>query len=281
MKYYSREITNSHKYQKTYFILLPDSFSSEMKYLLSIPKFIFTAWGGIFFTITMIFVFPVYFIVFGTFGSSAPRIAHRIAQIWAKVVFTGFFIRLRISGKELIDEKKTYVFAANHQSLLDIPAYVRCADNTSHFLAKEELTKIPILGYVIKKFYITVKREDKADRKKSLETMMNSILRGISVFLCPEGTRNKTDGLLLDFRDGAFVLAIEAQIPIAVLTVMNSKKLLPPTGFFSLSPGTIHAKWDPPIETKGMKEEDIPALKERVRNMMLKNIEEFNLTKSF
>jgi len=47
--------------------------------------------------------------------------------------------------------------------------------------------------------------------------MRQSMEKGISVFLCPEGTRNKTDQPLLDFKDGAFRLAIATQKPLAIV----------------------------------------------------------------
>lgn len=158
---------------------------------------------------------------------------------------------------------------ANHRSMLDIPLYALSCKNTFRFLAKAELTKVPLLGYVIKKLYITVNRGDRRDRSRSLEAMTASIKENISVFLCPEGTRNTTGTPLLEMKDGAFLTAIKTQLPIAVLTVMNTEKLLSPKRPFELRPGKMIAHWSEPIETKGMNESDIGVLKERIRKMMM------------
>lgn len=230
--------------------------------------------AAICFSISLLIVVPCYFFVFSFYPEDkAPHIAHRnISRRWAKLFYILFFIRVKIKGKEFIDEKKTYVFVANHLSQLDIPAYAIACKNTIRFLAKIELTKIPLMGYVIHKLYLSVDRSNKEARYRSMQNMRKSLEEGISVFICPEGTRNRTSQPLLDFKDGAFRLAIEAQIPVAVLTVMDSQKLLSPLRPVELAPGTIHAIWDKPVETKGMTEKDIPALKEKVRALMIAHL---------
>jgi len=95
----------------------------------------------------------------------------------------------------------------------------------------------------------------------------------ISVILFPEGTRNRTQKPLLDFKDGAFRLAIETQLPIAVLTILNTKDFLP-AGKFGLKPGTINARWNEPLQTKGLNLKDVPMLKEKARDMLLKNLKD-------
>jgi 1-acyl-sn-glycerol-3-phosphate acyltransferase len=106
--------------------------------------------------------------------------------------------------------------------------------------------------------------------------MRRSLDEGISVFLCPEGTRNRyEEPPLLDFRDGAFRLAVATQTPIAALTVLNTGRKLSPLRPIELAPGTLHCMWSTPIETKGMTIEDIPALKEKVMQEMIAHLREY------
>ena len=184
-------------------------------------------------------------------------------------LFVFFFIRIKIKNKQFIDPEKTYVFVANHVSFLDILLYARSCKNTFRFLSKAELAKVPLMGYVIKNLYITVDRGDKKDRSKSLDKMKESLDEGISVFLAPEGTRNKTEQPLLDFREGSFRLAIKAQVPLAILTIKNSQKLLSPHRPLEMRPGIIYAEWSEPIDTSNMTEEDVVMLKEKARDTML------------
>ncbi len=127
------------------------------------------------------------------------------------------------------------------------------------------------MGFIIRKLYISVNRKSKEDRLRSKQRMMASIKEGISVFICPEGTRNTSQATLLEFKDGAFQLAIDAQVPIAVLTIHGSSKLLSPIGFL-FHPGKIKAIWAGTIDTKGMNSNDLPRLKAQAREMMLKDL---------
>lgn len=242
-------------------------------FFIRVLRFIYGILAATLFAVSLLLVVPVYFVVFSLFPEKkAPHVAHKVSRAWAKLFYLLFFIRVNIKNKELIDEKKTYVFVANHLSQLDIPAYAIACKNTIRFLAKIELTKIPLMGYVIHKLYLSVDRSSKEARHQSMLNMRKSLDEGISVFICPEGTRNRTSQPLLDFKDGAFRLAIQAQVPLAVLTVMDSKKLLSPLRPVELAPGTIHAVWDKSIDTTGMAEADVPALKEKARNLMLKHL---------
>jgi 1-acyl-sn-glycerol-3-phosphate acyltransferase len=245
-----------------------------MKLLVRFSRFVFALIAGLLFTISLILVVPCYFFVFSAYSKDkAPHAAHKISRTWTKVLFLLFLIRVKVGNRNFIDSRKTYIFIANHRSLLDIPAYAYACKNTIRFLAKIELTKIPLMGYIINKLYVSVDRKDKEARKQSMERMKDSLKEHVSVFICPEGTRNKTDEPLLDFRDGAFRLAIESQLPLAILTVRNTEKLLSPFKLFSLSPGTIYCTWSKPIETKGMTEDDLGRLKEMARELMLKTLD--------
>jgi 1-acyl-sn-glycerol-3-phosphate acyltransferase len=213
---------------------------------------------------------PCYVVVFNFWKKEkAPFAAHRLTQLWAQIVFFSFLVRYKIKNKEFIERNKTYIFVSNHRSQMDIPLSVASCKNTFRFLAKSELIKIPLLGYMIKNLYITVSRTDKKDRSRSMDSMIKSINENISVFLYPEGTRNKTHNPLINFHDGAFRLAIKTQKPIAVLTITDSDKVLPPLGLPLVYPGIIHGEWSRPVETTGMTEEDMPSLKEKVRDIMI------------
>lgn len=221
------------------------------------------------FAVSLVLVLPLYILLFRAFSADkAPRLAHRVSRGWAATLFFFFGIRFRCSHRQYIDPSATYIFIANHRSMLDIPAYALSCPHTFRFLSKEELTRIPLLGYVIRKLYITVKRSDKMDRKKSIEKMLQSLQEGISVFLAPEGTRNTTPRTLLDFKDGAFRLALAAQLPLAVLVLHNSAERLSPLRPLQFSPGSLYAEWLPVFDTRGMKEEDMPLLKEQVHKAM-------------
>lgn len=219
-------------------------------------------------------VMPCYVVIFSFLPKSkAPFRAHKISRFWAKLLFTCFFIKVDIKGMELIKPDIAYVFVCNHRSQMDIPLFARACVNAFRFLAKIEVTKIPLIGYVVKRLYITVDRKSKDDRAKSFVKMQDSLLKEkISVVIFPEGTRNRTKETLIDFKDGAFRLAIETKLPIAVLTIFNSGEFSPANKFLQLKPGTLRAMWTEPIPTDKMTLDDVPRLKEQVRQRLLETL---------
>jgi 1-acyl-sn-glycerol-3-phosphate acyltransferase len=246
--------------------------------ILRFFKALFGIYAALFFIATLLITTPLYFIVFLCLSDKkAPHIAHRvISRSWARILSWGFFTPVRVKNFSYIDPDKAYVMIANHRSQLDIPLYALASRNTLRFLAKAELTKIPLLGFIIRKLYMTVNRDDRADRNRSIEIMRKSLDENISVFLCPEGTRNRYDDPpLLDFRDGAFRLAVITKTPIAVLTLLNTGEKLSPLRPIEFTPGMLYAVWDKPIDTSNMTLEDVPALKEKVRGMMIGHLMEF------
>ncbi len=229
-----------------------------------------------------LFILPLFYAFIFLFFSEqrAPHLAHRlVSRAWAFYLHFLFVQPIRVKHRDRIDPEKAYVFVANHRSQLDIPLFALACKNTFRFLAKAELTKIPLMGYVIRKLYITVDRTDRTDRNRSIDKMRRSLDSGISVFICPEGTRNRNETpVVSEFRDGAFRLAILTQTPIAVLTVYNTADKLHPRRPFELSPGPLYASWTDVIETRGMTMDDLPALRERVHTQMTNNISRFRET---
>ncbi|MCC7303673.1 MAG: 1-acyl-sn-glycerol-3-phosphate acyltransferase [Bacteroidia bacterium] len=226
---------------------------------------ILAVYGTLLFALTLILAVPTYFFVFTFFPPQrAPRAAHQVSRFWAGVLMFFLMVRVRVKNREILDPNAVYVVIANHLSQLDIPTYAIACTPVVRFLAKAELGKIPLLGYVIRRTYLMVKREDKADRHKIMIAMQKTLEEGIGLFLCPEGTRNRTEQALLPFKDGAFRLAIRAQVPLAVLVVYNSHLRNRPAQPLSLVPGTIEAEWLEVVDTRGMTEEDVEKLRDRV-----------------
>ena len=105
-------------------------------------------------------------------------------------------------------------------------------------------------------------------RAKSVLYLKKVLDQGVSVFLYPEGTRNKTNAPLASFQKGAFRLAIQTQRPIAIQTIVNVSDITSTTKSFDLRPGVVYVIWDQSIETKGLTLKDVPLLEHKVRSTM-------------
>lgn len=238
----------------------------------NIFRYFFSIYALLVFIPTALMAYLIYVLVINL--SPRARIIHNVHKVsvaWAHVFYALIFVRVKILNVDGYDKTKVYVCISNHRSLLDVPAWALACRHAVRFLSKEEMTKIPVFGYVLKRVYLTVNRADRNDRLRSLEKMKATLAQGISVFLAPEGTRNRSKNILLDFKDGAFRLAIAAQVPLRILTLYNSDNLLSPASLFSLKPGTIYGVWENPVATAGMTDNDISNLKQQARAISEKN----------
>lgn len=97
----------------------------------------------------------------------------------------------------------------------------------------------------------------------------SEIQQGHSVFLYPEGTISSA-GKLRGFKNGAFKLAIEQQVPIVPITFLNNWKLLQNGGFFKANgrPGISRIIIHKPIATVGMTEDDLVSLRSTVHEII-------------
>jgi 1-acyl-sn-glycerol-3-phosphate acyltransferase len=243
-----------------------------MKALIKIFGFLWALWGCFWFMVIVIPFTNAYAILFLFTGKKYVRTCiwincHYLCSLLLKLCL----IRLEIYGKEKMDPARTYVYVANHIAQFDVPVSGASVPHPVSFLAKSEIKMIPFFGYMTKMLAIMVDRKNAESRVKSLKYMIQELHKGYSIFIYPEGTRNRTGQPLKEFKDGAFKTAISAQIPIAVQTLVGTKEINNPKGL-QLYPGTVKVYWSEPIETTGMTLDDMPALIERVKNEMLKHL---------
>ena len=198
----------------------------------------------------------------------------RIPVLISRLCFFFFGVKLQLRGAENLDQKKQYIFIANHSSNLDPLIPGACSSNYFKYIGKAEVLKIPIVGFVLKNLNFPVKREDKIARMKVMDLMRLAIEDGAGIFFFPEGTRNKTPKTLLPFHDGAFKLSIEKQIPLVVLTIINGWEICPPNKWL-LKPGKLHCVWSHPISPAPFTLENLSAFKEHTRKLMMTEIENF------
>ncbi len=193
-----------------------------------------------------------------------------VAYWWSKAVFAVTGIRVIALGLEKIDKSKPYVYVSNHASLFDITAVVVAVSRYVRFIAKKEITRVPIFGWATARAHIMVDRKSGPDSARSLEKAAKRIALGESVIVFAEGTRTR-DGKMLPFKRGAFSLAIQAGVPIVPLTILGSYDIMP-KGRLSVRKGVITILVDPPIEVHEYRDKQgAIALMNRVREIIERN----------
>ena len=211
-------------------------------------------------------------------GKRANDYTYWVTKWWGKTLLAFMLVRVTHEGSEKINpEDGAHILVSNHLSTMDIPICMATASIPFSFLAKQEVDKLPIIGYLARNMHVYVNRKSKESRRESFEGMKRHIHNGHSIHIYAEGTRNMTNELLQDFYDGAFRLAIETQRPIATLTICDSDKIATPKEPFRVSPAWVHCIWEESISTEGMTvEHDLERLKLMVRERILHNLENYH-----
>ncbi len=174
------------------------------------------------------------------------------------------------------------IFVGNHTSYLDIvlsPFYI---DHLAIYLGKAELLKAPLFKIFFKKMDVPVDRKSRKDAVRSIKRMEAEIDKGHSLVIFPEGTIPVNTLQTLPFKNGAFKLAIEKQIPIVPIVNLNNYKMLQNGGFFKSfgRPGIAKIVVLEPVITTGMTEENLVTLRDHVFTLINNTLKEYYGTKN-
>jgi 1-acyl-sn-glycerol-3-phosphate acyltransferase len=187
-----------------------------------------------------------------------------IARQWVRWILWTCRVRVEASGLEQVDLRRPHVWMSNHQSVFDVAAIVATIPVSWRFVAKRELTRIPLFGWALRVGgHVIVDRGDRERSVASLREAARRVAAGTHVIIFPEGTRSPT-GRLRGFKSGGFHLAIEAGVPIVPVTVSGSRRIAPKRSL-RVESGLVRVRYGRPIPTEGMGPGDLAALKERVR----------------
>lgn len=195
-----------------------------------------------------------------------------VARFWAKIVLYGSGFIPKVKKEREVNRDRSYMFVANHTSMADIMLMLYCVKNPFVFVGKKELAKIPIFGFFYKRTCILVDRSSQKSRKEVFDRAQERLKAGTSICIFPEGGVPDDEAVILDeFKDGAFRLAIDHQIPILPLTFLDNKKRFSYT-FFSGSPGLMRAFVHKEIPTKHLTQEHKKVLKMKAWNVILNKL---------
>lgn len=237
--------------------------------MIKILRYIYTMYTAIIFISFLLITAPFFFLFSFLLGDRSLKPVLFLCKFIAIGFGTLCGIFYRYHQNSSIDKKRAYMLIANHRSNLDAPVCATVWPGRVRFLGKKELLKIPLLGQLLKVTIVVVDRSNAESRRKSITSLAGYMKNGDSVFIFPEGTRNKTtDQPLLDFKEGAFRIAVELQAPILPILFLHTDEIMPNKKIL-MKPGTVDVYYLDAVETTGLGTQDIPALKERVRNIMM------------
>jgi 1-acyl-sn-glycerol-3-phosphate acyltransferase len=228
----------------------------------------FHHWRTVFYLIPAV---SVYTIVMGslsllsTIVDRTGDLGHRCARTWAWLILKTSGVRVRVTGLEHLDPRRSYVFAANHASIYDIPIVFTSIPMQLRIVAKQSLGRIPFMGWHLHHSgHLLVDRKNPGP--DIVEKMKRLVKEQHSLIVFPEGTRS-VDGTLGRFKKGSFLVAIDAQLPVVPVSIRGSSHVMK-KGRVMVQPGEVDLAIHPPIPTIGVGRDDAREFAGRVREVI-------------
>ena len=240
-----------------------------MKYLKIPFLLIWRAWFYVLMFTTIIIMVP--FLLVLTAKESYYHAFWKMIHIWGKIIVYGMGFQLDVKYDQKIEPDKSYMFCANHASFIDPFIMIALSKNPIVFVGKKELVKIPIFGFFYRRVVIMVDRSNGQSRKNVYARAKRRLQNGVSMGIFPEGLVPSEDIILAPFKNGAFSLAIEFEIPIVTQIYYDAKRYFS-WNFFKGRPGTIRVKQYEFIETKNLTQADMELVKQKVFNMLYNDL---------
>lgn len=197
----------------------------------------------------------------------------RLVRMRRRIALTGSYLSgvfYQVKKQEEIDWSRTYLICANHTSNLDITAIMYACKNDFSFMGKQELLDNPVTGFFFKTVDIPVDRNSKMSAFRAFKKAQTYLEEKRSVVIFPEGGISDTFPPTLDaFKNGAFKLALEMQVPILPVVIENAWDILWDDGRARGSrPGIVRMHLLAPVETRHYKG-DADALRDAIYTDML------------
>jgi 1-acyl-sn-glycerol-3-phosphate acyltransferase len=212
-----------------------------------------------------------------TIYSGNIRAAYGLKKVWAFTIclLSGIIPVIRYTKK--FEWPKKCIVVSNHTSYLDIVLSVFYMKHTTLYMAKSELMKAPLFKIFFKAMDIPVDRKSKMGSHRAFIQAGQKLDNGYSMMIYPEGTIS-SEGKMKPFKNGAFRLAVEKQVPVIPVANLNNWKLLQNGGFFKSfgRPGLAKIVVGDPINTVGMTEENLVNLQQEVRSFIQTELDKYN-----
>ncbi len=240
-----------------------------MRIFVKIGLLLYNIYAAAIFLALMFLIMPVVIFAAALGKMQGGNIIYALCRFWTDTCFLFWGIWHKNLFEQPHDKKKQYIFVSNHISFIDIPVIFKVIRGQRiRILGKYEMSKIPIFGFLYRNAVVMVNRSDAEHRRQSVEQLKSIIKKGVSVFICPEGTFNMTNRPLKEFYNGAFRLAIETQTPIKPLLFLDTYDRMNYKSILSLTPGKNRAVYLEEVPVEGLTTDDVEMLKQKVYDIM-------------
>jgi 1-acyl-sn-glycerol-3-phosphate acyltransferase len=194
--------------------------------------------------------------------------ARRLVGAWSRLLLYLWGVKVRVHGLGELPAGAA-VYAANHQSALDIPILFGYLPVDFRIVHKRSLYLVPFVGwYLWCGGHVSIDRSRAFRAKRSMARAAERIRGGASLAVFPEGTRSH-DETVQAFKRGSFVLALQAGVPVVPVSLVGVKRVVP-RGLTRVRPGTVTLLVHPAVATGGRAVEDAAGLADEVRQVVVR-----------
>ncbi|MFY0643393.1 MAG: 1-acyl-sn-glycerol-3-phosphate acyltransferase [Bacteroidia bacterium] len=236
------------------------------------------AWA-VYFLICFILFFLIFYPAFVILLAKESRYpaAHKLRRIWGRIIMFISGLRPSTTYEEKLDPNKTYIFTPNHFSYLDILSANVQMPFYFNFMAKSELGKIPLFKVFFNTIDIPVERSTLSGARKALQGARERLAKGVSLLNFPEGGIGEIVPKMSRYKMGAFKLAIEQNVDIVPITIIDNWKRMPSGGLADGgSPGKMRMHVHRPIPTSNLKDGDEEMLANEVYRIIEEKFNQMN-----
>ena len=237
------------------------------------------------FIITAAFV--VLFLILGSpllliehlIGKSDPekksRTSLKIVQWAFRRVIQCSGTTITVNGRENIPDGQPVLYVGNHRSYFDIVIGYTLVKGECGFVAKKEMEKIPLLSHWMRNLHcLFLDRENVKEGLKTILTAIDYVKKGISIWIFPEGTRSKEEGML-PFKEGSFKIAEKTGCPIIPVAISHTADIFE-NHFPRVKKAHVIFTFCEPIQTSQLTKEEKKALGVRVQKVIEEMLERQN-----
>lgn len=207
----------------------------------------------------------------------APEKGHIYAQncvvIGFKIILFLSGVKVTVKGKENILRDRAALYTYNHRGFFDILVGYTTAPKRTAFVSKKEIEKVPMISWWMKRMKcLFLDRENIREGMKTILKGIELLKNGTSIYIAPEGTRNKEDGIL-PFHKASFKLADKSNCPIVPVAINNTDAVFEKQ-FPWIKGQHVIIEYCEPIYMEEMDKTERKNIDEKVRNVLLERVKE-------
>jgi 1-acyl-sn-glycerol-3-phosphate acyltransferase len=224
----------------------------------------------VYLAIAIFLILPFYILYSAISGNPNPM--YQVAMKALRLVLKIAGIRVHVEGTENIPTR-TCIFVSNHVSNVDPPALAPYIPRRVAILAKKEVFRIPVLASALRQVRILpVDRGNKEEASAAVDQAVQYLREGTSYLVFAEGTRSR-DAHLKPFKNGTFVMAIEAGVMVVPISLSGTQRMLRKGEWF-IRPGEMTVRFGPAVDASQYTQDQRDALRKRVFELVAAGLPE-------